>query len=48
MNQFDALSVADFDGQLVSDVDDVVHEALDDLRRCERVPHTGGDASECM
>ncbi|WP_307674868.1 hypothetical protein [Streptomyces sp. V4I2] len=38
MSRFDALLGTDFDGQPVSDVEDVIYEALDDPRHRERVP----------
>ncbi|GAA4032968.1 hypothetical protein OG252_32685 [Streptomyces sp. NBC_01352] len=38
MSRFDVLLGTDFDGQPVSDVDDVIYEALDDPRHRERVP----------
>jgi hypothetical protein len=38
VSRFDALLGTDFDGQPVSDVDDVIYEALDDPRHRERVP----------
>ncbi|MFI6933128.1 hypothetical protein [Streptomyces sp. NPDC050287] len=38
MSRFDALLGTDFDGRPVSDVDDVIYEALDDPRHRERVP----------
>ncbi|GCB48007.1 hypothetical protein [Streptomyces sp. NL15-2K] len=38
MSRFDELLGTDFDGQPVSDVEDVIYEALDDPRHRERVP----------
>ncbi|WP_230396094.1 hypothetical protein [Streptomyces blattellae] len=39
---FNALLGTDFEGQPVSDVEDVIYEALDDPRHCERVPGLAG------